>query len=145
MLMVQALVAFLRSLEGDHTFAPADQELVLKVSICLFQACIRTLHEQGSDGSWGHSADDTAFAILTLAETRQLWIFKGTILYMKRIFIFSRLRRAFLTSRQTSNLNCRALLTMELLTWIYVVYAHYRAPGHRKPSTLSNLSRKPTF
>ncbi|KAF5845880.1 hypothetical protein GGP41_008361 [Bipolaris sorokiniana] len=76
MLMVQALVAFLRSLEGDHTFAPADQELVLKVSICLFQACIRTLHEQGSDGSWGHSADDTAFAILTLAETRQLWIFK---------------------------------------------------------------------
>ncbi|EUC27264.1 hypothetical protein COCCADRAFT_10099 [Bipolaris zeicola 26-R-13] len=76
MLMVQALVAFLRSLEGDHTYVPADQDLVLKVSICLFQACIRTLHEQGPDGSWGNSADDTAFAVLTLAEARQLWIFK---------------------------------------------------------------------
>ncbi|EUC26852.1 hypothetical protein COCCADRAFT_113213 [Bipolaris zeicola 26-R-13] len=76
MLMVQAFVALLRSLDSDPSLAAGDQELVLKVQICIFQASTRTLYEQGPDGSWGHSSDDTAFALLTLAEARHLCTFK---------------------------------------------------------------------
>lgn len=75
--MVQAFAALLRSLESDPSSAPVDQELIPKVLICVFQACMRTLHKQEFDGSWGNSSDDTAFAILTLAEARRLYIFKG--------------------------------------------------------------------
>jgi hypothetical protein len=95
MLMVQAFAALLRSLDGDPSSAPADQELVPKVLICVFQACMRTLHEQRPDGSWGNSSDDTAFAILTLAEARQLCIFKGMFRHIERTFLVQEITELF--------------------------------------------------
>ncbi|KAH8128114.1 ent-copalyl diphosphate/ent-kaurene synthase [Trichoderma asperellum] len=72
MLMVQAFTALLRNLD-DSTTKFLTEELVLKVSIALFQACTRTLFEQQEDGSWEGSAEQTAYAILTLAEGRHLY------------------------------------------------------------------------
>ena len=76
MLMVEAFTALLRDLESNPASVFLSEDLILKVCIALFQACTRTLFEQRDNGSWESSPEQTAYAILTLAEARHLCFFK---------------------------------------------------------------------
>ena len=77
MLMVEAFTALLRHLESNPAASNfLSEELALKVSVALFQACTRTLLEQRHNGSWDGSPEQTAYAVLTLAQARTLCFFK---------------------------------------------------------------------
>lgn len=53
---------------------PADMQWQL--CICLFQACHRSLLTQDPDGSWNRMPEQTAYAILTLSNSRKLCFLK---------------------------------------------------------------------
>ncbi|KAL3426503.1 hypothetical protein PVAG01_00012 [Phlyctema vagabunda] len=84
MLMVEAFIALLRYHESKPDLKLLSEELTLKVSIALFQACTRTLLEQRDDGSWGGSPEQTAYAVLTLAEACSLCFFEDFQPHLKR-------------------------------------------------------------
>ncbi|KAK5632715.1 hypothetical protein RRF57_008429 [Xylaria bambusicola] len=60
---------------------PPFDDIVTKsrIAICLYQACFRTLLEQGENGSWNSSIADTAHAIIILTETRRFNLFRETM------------------------------------------------------------------
>ncbi|KAI0517205.1 hypothetical protein F5B22DRAFT_605305 [Xylaria bambusicola] len=60
---------------------PPFDDIVTKsrIAICLYQACIRTLLEQGENGSWNSSVADTAHAIVILTEARKFDLFRETM------------------------------------------------------------------
>ncbi|KAI3393844.1 hypothetical protein diail_3571 [Diaporthe ilicicola] len=72
MLMVQALADFLATFDQGVWPSLMDEVEGAKVTICLFQACLRTLLGQHEDGSWDHSQEQTAYAVLTLTQARRL-------------------------------------------------------------------------
>lgn len=74
MLMVEAFSTLLRDMEKRPDDQYLDTELVQKVAVALFQASMRTLFEQRSNGSWEGSPEQTAYAILTLAEARHFYL-----------------------------------------------------------------------
>ena len=47
------------------------QELMSRVAISLFQACLRTLLGQQENGSWNGSTEETAYGVMILTEGRQ--------------------------------------------------------------------------
>ena len=51
------------------------QELLSRVAISLFQACLRTLLAQEENGSWNGSTEETAYGVIILAEARQFALF----------------------------------------------------------------------
>lgn len=53
-----------------------EKPFLTKVSVTLFQSCLRAMLEQGTNGSWGNSHEETAYAILMLAEARRLCFFQ---------------------------------------------------------------------
>ncbi|KAI1423242.1 hypothetical protein F5Y12DRAFT_554445 [Xylaria sp. FL1777] len=59
---------------------PAFSDNITKsrIAICLYQACFRTLLEQGDNGSWNSSVADTAHAIIILTEARKFDLFRET-------------------------------------------------------------------
>ncbi|KAI1364392.1 hypothetical protein F5Y08DRAFT_215094 [Xylaria arbuscula] len=59
---------------------PAFDDIVTKsrIAICLYQACFRTLLEQGDNGSWNSSVIDTAHAIIILTEAQRFDLFRET-------------------------------------------------------------------
>ncbi|KAI0976662.1 hypothetical protein F4678DRAFT_120339 [Xylaria arbuscula] len=59
---------------------PAFDDSIKKsrIAICLYQACLRTLLEQGDNGSWNSSVSDTAHAIIILTEARKFDLFRET-------------------------------------------------------------------
>jgi hypothetical protein len=77
MLMTKGFVELLRLLDANPTSDLLDGELKTKISIALFQACIRTILEQRENGSWEDSPEQTAYAILTLVEASHLCFFAG--------------------------------------------------------------------
>ena len=52
-----------------------DEDLMLKVSITLFQSSLRAILQQEDNGSWERSVEETAYAILMLTEARRLCFF----------------------------------------------------------------------
>lgn len=74
MLMVEAFSTLLQDFETRPDDRYLEAELVQKIAVALFQASMRTLFEQRSDGSWEGSPEQTAYAILTLAEARQFYL-----------------------------------------------------------------------
>lgn len=72
MLMVQALTNFLATIDQGVWPSPMDEVEIAKVTVCLFQACLRTLLGQREDGSWNQSQEQTAYAILTLTQAMRL-------------------------------------------------------------------------
>lgn len=72
MLMVQALTDFLAAVDQEILPSLMDEAEGAKVTVCLFQACLRTLLGQHEDGSWNRSQEQTAYAVLTLTQARSL-------------------------------------------------------------------------
>lgn len=77
MLMAEAFTELLRHFDNGTYPKASDGQLIWRVCICLFQACHRTLLEQGEDGSWEGMPEQTSYAILALAQTRKLNLFNG--------------------------------------------------------------------
>ncbi|KAI0421719.1 hypothetical protein F5X98DRAFT_220245 [Xylaria grammica] len=78
---LQFVRAALRLVElTENGGLPAFGDIVAKsrVAICLYQACFRTLLEQGENGSWNSSVADTAHGILILSEARRFDLFRET-------------------------------------------------------------------
>jgi hypothetical protein len=75
MLMVEAFVVLLGHLDRGAFPKIAGQELQWKICISMFQACFRTLLEQDEDGSWGGQPEQSCYAILTLAQARNVCLF----------------------------------------------------------------------
>lgn len=51
------------------------QELLSRVAVTLFQACLRTLLGQKENGSWNGSTEETAYGVIVLTEARQFALF----------------------------------------------------------------------
>lgn len=75
-LLVEVLVDLVSLLEQGKLPDVLDQELQYRVAITLFQACLRPLLDQDSDGSWNKSIEATAYGILILTEARRLCFFE---------------------------------------------------------------------
>lgn len=75
MLMAEAFTELLRKFETGEIPESVKEQLLWRVCISLYQACLRTLLEQDSDGSWGGMPEQTSYAIITLAEARKLSFF----------------------------------------------------------------------
>ncbi|KAH8799111.1 Copalyl diphosphate synthase [Xylogone sp. PMI_703] len=76
-LLVETLVDLLFAIEQNKRPGVFDQEIQFRIAITLFQACLRPLLEQQANGSWNQSLEETAYAVLILAEARRLAFFDG--------------------------------------------------------------------
>ncbi|KAI6349624.1 hypothetical protein MCOR25_010650 [Pyricularia grisea] len=76
MLLVKAFTELLSRLSNSAALE-TSQQLLWRVLVCLFQACLHTLSEQEEDGSWGGLPEQTSYAILTLAEAQKCSFFNG--------------------------------------------------------------------
>jgi hypothetical protein len=74
-LLVEVLVDLVSSLELGKLPDVLGQELQHRVAITLYQACLRPLLDQASDGSWNKSIEATAYGVLILTEARRLCFF----------------------------------------------------------------------
>lgn len=75
MLLVQAFTDLISQIDNGALIDVIDAELLSKVSICLFQACLRTTLGQEMDGSWNGQPEETCYALLTLTEAARLVFF----------------------------------------------------------------------
>ncbi|SMR42083.1 unnamed protein product [Zymoseptoria tritici ST99CH_3D1] len=75
MLLVKAFTLLLRDVDTGLASDLLGSQLSMRIAIAVFQACSRTLMDQHADGSWGDSPEQTAYAVLTLADARQLCLF----------------------------------------------------------------------
>ena len=72
MLLVQAFSDFLAFSDRQVIPDMCSSHLKAKVSICVVQACHRTMLEQEANGSWSDSPEQTACGVLLLSECRRL-------------------------------------------------------------------------
>ncbi|RAL05864.1 uncharacterized protein BO80DRAFT_460918 [Aspergillus ibericus CBS 121593] len=72
---VEALVDLLALVDQHKLPGVFDPPFLSKVAVTLFQTCLRPLPDQEANGSWNKSVDETAYAILLLAEARRLCFF----------------------------------------------------------------------
>ncbi|KFY24016.1 hypothetical protein V491_02322 [Pseudogymnoascus sp. VKM F-3775] len=77
MLLVQAFMDLLVVIERDYLPGVFDGNMKAKISITIFQACLRTALEQGANGSWNNSIEETSYAVLILSEARRFFLFEG--------------------------------------------------------------------
>jgi len=77
MLLVKGFSLLLRDVDEGLASELLGWELSVKIAIAVFQASSRTMAEQRPDGSWETCPEQTAYAILTLAEARHLCFFTG--------------------------------------------------------------------
>src|ERR1700722_3386254 len=77
MLLVQAFMDLLVIIERDSLPGVFDEDMKAKVSITIFQACLRTALAQEANGSWNDSVEKTSYAVLILSEARRLCLFEG--------------------------------------------------------------------
>lgn len=75
-LFVQALVDLVSLKEQGHLDGVFEDELDSRLSIALFQACLRTLLDQEKDGSWNGSIEESAYGLLILSEARRVCFFE---------------------------------------------------------------------
>jgi hypothetical protein len=78
MLLVEAFTDVLALLDRGQ-LSILHEDLRWQISIALFQACQRTLLEQRQDGSWSSMPEQTAYAVLTLAEARRVCFFSSIL------------------------------------------------------------------
>lgn len=69
----------MRALDRGFATDIFPNDLVLKMTIAVFQACTQLLSSQQSDGGWEASPELTAYAILTLADVRHSFLFEGDL------------------------------------------------------------------
>ncbi|KAK2035800.1 hypothetical protein LZ31DRAFT_636876 [Colletotrichum somersetense] len=77
MLLVEAFTELLNHPGSSVLIETSGRQLLWRVRICLFQACLRTLLEQDEDGSWDGLPEQTSYAILALAEAWKCSLFDG--------------------------------------------------------------------
>jgi hypothetical protein len=76
LLFVQAVMKLVELLEKGKLPALSDKLNLARLSVCLYQACYRTLLDQSSNGSWNNSVEETAYGTLILCQARQLDLFR---------------------------------------------------------------------
>ncbi|KAI0911118.1 hypothetical protein F4823DRAFT_587509 [Ustulina deusta] len=107
---IRAALKLVDLTENGGLSAFSDKVMKSRIAICLYQACFRTLLEQGDNGSWNSSVADTAHAVIILTEARKFDLFQET-----REQINSAIDRAvkFLKSSKTvsESSNASSLLT----------------------------------
>lgn len=87
MLVVQAFVSLLSCVDSgtlQQPGAPEDSNLLMKVSITLVQCCVRVALEQGSNGSWSDSIEQTSYGILVLSEALRLSCFRDIYAHLEK-------------------------------------------------------------
>ncbi|KAI1433454.1 hypothetical protein GGR50DRAFT_696083 [Xylaria sp. CBS 124048] len=72
LLSVNAFTDLLSWASENEILAILENNLITRVRISLFQACLRTMLVQDADGSWGSSVEETAYGILILSEARRV-------------------------------------------------------------------------
>ncbi|KAI0426880.1 hypothetical protein F5Y09DRAFT_317706 [Xylaria sp. FL1042] len=75
---IRAALKLVDLTEKGNLPAFSDNITKSRIAICLYQACFRTLLEQGDNGSWNSSVADTAHAIIILTEARKFDLFRET-------------------------------------------------------------------
>lgn len=74
-LIVEAFVALLSLIEQDKLPGVFSADFCSRLAVALFQACLRPLFDQQSDGSWNQSVEETAYGVLILSEARHVCFF----------------------------------------------------------------------
>ncbi|KAL1601386.1 hypothetical protein SLS60_006298 [Paraconiothyrium brasiliense] len=74
-LLVEALVDLLSLIEQNELPGVFNEDVQSRIAVTVFQACFRPLLDQDTDGSWNQSPEETAYAVLILAEARRLAFF----------------------------------------------------------------------
>ncbi|KAF5560548.1 ent-kaur-16-ene synthase [Fusarium napiforme] len=75
MLLVEAFTELLHLIDGDELSSLFDENLKCKIGLSLFQAVLRIVLSQDDDGSWRGYREQTCYAILALAQARQVCFF----------------------------------------------------------------------
>ncbi|KAF2764025.1 hypothetical protein EJ03DRAFT_378939 [Teratosphaeria nubilosa] len=75
-LFVEAMTDLLHHIARGHLGDVISDELHSKVVISLYQACLRPLLDQQTNGSWDSSVEETAYGLLILAEARRIAFFE---------------------------------------------------------------------
>ncbi|PWY80853.1 aphidicolan-16beta-ol synthase [Aspergillus sclerotioniger CBS 115572] len=140
LLLVESLVHLLFLVEQGGLKFHIDP----KVPIVLFQACLRPLLDQESNGSWEQSVEKTAYATLLLAEARCVSFFDPI-----REWVETAIEKgvAFLSSTRTDSLTYlwsdKVSYTSLTLTETYVLAALKSARSPRDISVGSSLASIP--
>ncbi|PYI10667.1 aphidicolan-16beta-ol synthase [Aspergillus sclerotiicarbonarius CBS 121057] len=141
LLLVESLVHLLCLVEQGRLKVDTDP----KVAVVLFQACLRPLLEQEADGSWSHSVEKTAYAVLILAEARCVSFFDPIHQWVETA-IENGIQ--YLSSSSTNSLTYlwsdKVSYTSLTLTETYVLAALKSAHTPRGISVGSSLARIPT-
>ncbi|KAF1921227.1 Ent-kaur-16-ene synthase [Ampelomyces quisqualis] len=78
MLLVQSFGNLIQQISGSGRLrAIFDSEMLSRLSVCLFQACLRTLLDQMDDGSWDGKPEESSYATLALVEAGRLVLFQA--------------------------------------------------------------------
>ncbi|KAK8104682.1 aphidicolan-16beta-ol synthase [Apiospora kogelbergensis] len=75
LLFIQSMTQVLALMDRESPNQLMDPDLKSRLLIAVFQACLRTMLMQGDDGSWGSSAEESAYGVLILCEARRLSMF----------------------------------------------------------------------
>ncbi|RYP67896.1 hypothetical protein DL771_007004 [Monosporascus sp. 5C6A] len=76
MLLAEAFTQLLQVIDDGALSSVFDDELIGRVSVALFQACLRPLFQQHANGSWNDSIEQTSYTILILTRARRLCFFE---------------------------------------------------------------------
>ncbi|KAG6075575.1 hypothetical protein E4U15_005586 [Claviceps sp. LM218 group G6] len=75
MLLAEALTKLILVLDSGELLEDIDFDLRCRLSVSLFQACLRIMLDQSEDGSWNGSQEQTCYAILALSHARHVSFF----------------------------------------------------------------------
>lgn len=75
MLLVETLTKLIQTIDSGELLDDIDMSLRCKVSVSLFQACLRIMLDQNEDGSWDGYQEQTCYAILALSHARHVSFF----------------------------------------------------------------------
>ncbi|KAK7418727.1 hypothetical protein QQX98_003745 [Neonectria punicea] len=75
MLLVEAFTALLQAMDSGELPGVIDDNWQCRVSVSLFQACLRIMLDQNADGSWAGYREQTCYAVLALAQARRVCFF----------------------------------------------------------------------
>lgn len=76
LLLTEAFTDLLALVDDDTIPGLLDPDLKSRVSITLFQSCLRTMLLQKESGSWEDSVEITAYGVLILSTARRLCVFE---------------------------------------------------------------------
>ncbi|KAG6175593.1 hypothetical protein E4U27_006053 [Claviceps purpurea] len=75
MLLAETLTRLILVIDSGELLEDIDFDLRCRLSVSLFQACLRIMLDQSEDGSWDGSQEQTCYAILALSHARHVSFF----------------------------------------------------------------------